>query len=97
MNVQTTRKINFYHLISLNTRSPILPSCPCFQHSIMRITTASSLLYCMKIRKKNASIFWSVLKLSINMNNIQPAIFQNIFLCYVYYMNNIMQLNNKDI
>lgn len=38
--------------ISLKAGSPILPSCPCFQHSIMRITTASSLLYCMKIQKK---------------------------------------------
>lgn len=41
--------------------------------------------------------FQNTPKISINMNNIQPAIFQNIFLCYVHYRNNIMQLNNKEI
>lgn len=68
-----------YHLISLKARIPIPPSCPCFQHSIMKTPTAGSFLYYESEIPQNASIFWSDLKQATSRNNIELVIFQKYF------------------
>ena len=88
---------NLYHLISLKARIPIPPSCPCFQHFIMKTPTACSFLYYMSKIPQNASVFWSDLKQATNRNNIELVIFQKILICYMHYRNNIMYQNKEEI
>lgn len=63
-----------YHFISLGARTPISPSCPCFQHFIIKTPKAHTFLHYVSEIPQNASIIWNYL-IHTNSENTELAIF----------------------